>query len=63
MFACILWDSRVCQLLVIDAEDALIALSMERMLLYGYTDEGGWLTRLVKAKKGDLNAVFKIFDK
>ncbi len=38
-------------LFVYDADDALVVDFIERMLLYGHTDEGGWLIRLVGAIK------------
>lgn len=34
-----------------------IIRAIEQLKLMGYSDDGGWLTRLVSAKKGNINAV------
>jgi sequestosome 1 len=43
---------------MVDIEKELVVIkAVEQMKLMGYTDDNGWLTRLVASKDGNLNAV------
>ena len=40
-----------------DAEDPKVAVALAQMQAMGFSDDGGWLSDLLKAKSGDVGKV------
>ena len=43
-----------------EAEDPKVAEALAQMKVMGFSDEGGWLSNLLKAKSGDIGKVLDV---
>lgn len=52
----VVWDISANICLSVTEADPRLVESLAQMLSMGFTDEGGWLTRLLQAKNYDIGA-------
>ena len=46
--------------MVVNLLDSVIDEALGKMLAMGFKDDGGWLTRLLEVKGGDIDQVFNV---